>query len=88
MYTFHLQDQYEAPNHITRALILSISVCYRARLHNREDFDDHVSLCFVSPLSKIDGANQFYSEIKWYVISLVYAYLFYWLLLHVYNLEF
>ncbi len=56
------------PNSITRALILSISVCYRARLQNRDEFDNKIALCFVNPIPLYDGVRQFQDEIRWLVI--------------------
>ena len=52
-------------NEITRALILALSVCYHARLQEREEYVDGVVQQFKSPLGIPGGAKQFCNEIKW-----------------------
>ena len=53
-------------DNITRALILSLSVCYHARLHNRAHYEKDISKCFNHPLLLAGGDQQFRDEIKWY----------------------
>ena len=49
---------------ITRALILSVSVCYHARLQDRDEYENGVVQQFTAPLT-ITGKEQFCNEIKW-----------------------
>jgi hypothetical protein len=72
----HLQafirsPQPQATKRITRALILSLSVCYHARLQDRTGYEKGVSRQFVNPLSLHGGDKQFRDEIRWSVLSLV-----------------
>ena len=55
------------PDPITRSLLLAISVCYHARLQDREDYEEGVSAQFVAPLGLPGGATQFRKEIQWYL---------------------
>ena len=55
------------------ALIMSLSVCYHARLQERKDYETEIVNQFKSPLDKMeDGTRlpltvaQFKAEIKWY----------------------
>ena len=53
---------------IARALVLSVSVCYHARLQkDRDDYETGVSQQFVNPLSLPGGAERFRNEIRWLV---------------------
>ena len=52
---------------LTRSLILSISVCYHARLNNRKEFEEQIAREFTAPLTLSGGADQFRNEIRWYV---------------------
>ena len=54
------------PDPITRSLILAISVCYHARLQEREDYEKGVASQFVFPLRLPGGTAQFRNEIQWY----------------------
>ena len=54
------------PDPITRSLLLAISVCYHARLRDREDYEEGVSAQFVAPLGLPGGTAQFRREIQWY----------------------
>ncbi len=45
---------------ITRSLLLSVSICYRARLQDRKEYDDEIS----SKLAISGGAEVFRSEIR------------------------
>ena len=49
---------------MTRALILSVSVCYHARLQDRDEYENGVVQQFTAPLA-IAGREQFCNEIKW-----------------------
>uniref|UniRef100_A0A1X7TWB5 RZ-type domain-containing protein n=1 Tax=Amphimedon queenslandica TaxID=400682 RepID=A0A1X7TWB5_AMPQE len=51
-------------NEITRSLILSVSVCYHARLYKRDRYERHVVKQFVPPLA-VNGTVQFLNEIRW-----------------------
>ena len=50
---------------ITRAMIMSLSVCYHARLRQRGSFEDHICRYFKPPLGLSGGSEQFRNEIKW-----------------------
>ena len=52
---------------LTRSLILSISVCYHARLNDRKEFEEQIAQEFTAPLTLSGGADQFRNEIRWYV---------------------
>ena len=62
---------YESPGAIARALVLSLSVCYHARLQNRAEYEEGVANCFTGPISLPNGAHQFRNEIRWY--NYIYA---------------
>lgn len=51
---------------LTRSLILAVSVCYHARLNDREEFERQISQEFMSPLA-LSGEEQFRNEIIWYI---------------------
>jgi len=53
-----------SPDPITRSLLLAISVCYHARLQEREDYEEGVAAQFVAPLGLPGGAAQFRNEIQ------------------------
>ncbi len=50
----------------TRALILSLSVCYHARLQVRDKFEIGVVKQFSGPLA-CTGIDQFHNEMRWLV---------------------
>ncbi len=52
-------------NKITSALILSLSVCYHARLHERIPYEEEIAKCFSPPLLLPGGDQRFRDEIKW-----------------------
>ncbi|XP_064403130.1 E3 ubiquitin-protein ligase RNF213-like isoform X2 [Halichondria panicea] len=52
-------------NNVTIALILSLSVCYRARLQDREPYEEHIAACFNNPLLLHGGDERFRDEIRW-----------------------
>ena len=52
-------------NNVTIALILSLSVCYRARLQDREPYEEHIAVCFNNPLVLHGGDERFRDEIRW-----------------------
>ena len=54
----------QAPDPITRSLVLAISVCYHARLQEREDYEKDVTAQFIAPLSLPGGAAQFRNEVQ------------------------
>ena len=56
------------PDDITRALVLSLSVCYHARLQEREEFEDEVTKSFTGLINLPGGVQQFRDEIRWYVV--------------------
>ena len=69
---FHSQKRVPQPlfpDPITRSLLLAISVCYHARLRDREDYEEGVSAQFVAPLGLPEGAAQFRKEIQWYTLA-------------------
>ncbi len=64
----HIQDkleEYESPGAVIRALVLSLSVCYHARLKNREEYEEGVITHFTGPIQLDNGAQQFRNEIRW-----------------------
>lgn len=52
---------------ITRSLLLAISICYHARLQDREDYEKGVTAEFMVPLRLPGGAAQFRNEVHWYL---------------------
>lgn len=50
---------------VTRSLILAVSVCYHARLSNREEYEKEVVKQFTAPLTLPGGVVQFRNEIRW-----------------------
>lgn len=68
---FRRSPRPQSTRRITRALILSLSVCYHARLQDRTGYEKGVSKQFVNPLSLPGGDKQFRDEIRWLVLSLV-----------------
>ena len=50
---------------LTRSLLLSLSVCYHARLQDRSDYETGVAAEFKSPLILPGRAKQFRNEIRW-----------------------
>ena len=69
---FTRSPQPQAAKRITRALILSLSVCYHARLQDRTGYEEGVARQFKNPLSLPGGDKQFRDEIRWLVLLLVY----------------
>ena len=53
------------PDHITRSLLLAISVCYLARLQDRKDYEEGVAAEFMALLWLPGGAAQFRNEVQW-----------------------
>ena len=56
---------------ITWSLIISLSVCYHARLQVRDDYEREVVKQFRTPLNLPGGVKQFRWEIKWYTLLAV-----------------
>lgn len=56
---------YESPSAATRALILSLNVCYDARLINRDEYEKGVVEFFKGPIKLAHGSDQFRDEIRW-----------------------
>ena len=52
-------------NDITRALVLSLSVCYHARLQERDDYEEIIAQEFTGTLCLPRGSAQFRDEIRW-----------------------
>ena len=50
---------------LTRSLILAVSVCYHARLSEREEYEEGVAAEFTSPLTLSGGVNEFRNVIRW-----------------------
>lgn len=50
---------------LTRSLILAISVCYHARLTDRDEYEIEIVQQFSAPLELPGGQKQFQNEIKW-----------------------
>ena len=49
---------------LTRSLILAVSVCYHARLSEREEYEEGVGAQFTSPLTLSGGVNEFRNVIR------------------------
>ena len=64
---FQKDFKYKSPGAVVRALVLSLSVCYHARLQRRECYEDLVVRHFTGPITLPGGARQFRDEIRWYV---------------------
>ena len=58
-------------NDITRALVLSLSVCYHARLQNRDEYEEMIAQEFTGTLCLPRGSEQFRNEIRWWVTKYV-----------------
>lgn len=58
-------EDYESPGSVARALVLSLSVCYHARLDNREEYEEGVAEYFTGPIELVYGSDQFRDEIRW-----------------------
>lgn len=56
-------------DHHTRALILTIAVCYYAKLQYREDFEEYIAPLLMR--NAPDAPRIFKEEIRWYFISIV-----------------
>ena len=67
--------KYQSPGSIVRALVLSLSVCYHARLHRREKYVNKVVKFFTGPITLPGGAKQFRDEIRWYVCTYLHTYI-------------
>ena len=52
---------------LTRSLILAVSVCYHARLTDREEYEKRISGEFVAPLalSQTREVEEFRNVIRW-----------------------
>lgn len=61
--------RFQAPNDVTRALILALGVCYHAGLHNRLEYRECVARKFRDPCSFQGGHVTMLNEITWYVLS-------------------
>ena len=64
-----LDPGYVSPGSITRALVLALSVCYHARLQDREDYEEGVVKHFIGPINLPGGSEQFKDEIRWYKLK-------------------
>ena len=56
---------YESPGAAARALVLSLNVCYDARLFKRSEYEEGVVKLFKGPIELVHGVNQFRDEIRW-----------------------
>lgn len=61
----------QALSRITRALVLSLGVCYQARLRNREEFRAFVAGEFTGPCALSGGAQQIGDEIDRLVLNAI-----------------
>ena len=50
---------------LTRSLILSLSVCYHARLSDRKDYERKVAHEFTAPFVLSGGKTEFRNVIRW-----------------------
>ena len=55
----------EAHTDLTRSLILAVSVCYHARLTDREEYEEGVSRMFTAPLTLTREVEEFRDVIRW-----------------------
>ena len=58
-------EDYVSPGPIARALVLSLSLCYHARLESRTEYETGVVNCFTGTIALPGGAQQFRNEIRW-----------------------
>ena len=63
-------QQIQHPSNIARALILAVSVCYHARLQDREAYEDLMAGQFKNPLCLPRGAEDIRDVIRWYIVML------------------
>ena len=56
---------YVSPGPIARALVLSLSLCYHARLEKRTVYETGVVSYFTGAIALPGGAQQFRDEIRW-----------------------
>ena len=54
---------------LTRSLVLALSVCYHARLQEREEFEEGVVSQFTAPLTLLGKEQQFRMEIRRYDVQ-------------------
>lgn len=64
-------SEYRSPGPITRAIVLSLSICYHARLQNREEFENGVVNYFTGAIRLPGGSQQFRDEIRWYIFGAI-----------------
>lgn len=57
--------------------MLSLSVCYHARLHNREEYEMMVVNHFTGVIGLPGGPQQFRDEIRWYDKNKLYVEVFF-----------
>ena len=50
---------------LTYSLILAVSVCYHARLSDRQEYEQEISQKFTPPLALTGGADEFRDVIRW-----------------------
>ena len=50
---------------LTYSLILAVSVCYHARLSDRQEYEQEISQKFTPPLALSGGADEFRDVIRW-----------------------
>ena len=50
---------------LTYSLILAVSVCYHARLSDRQEYERKISRNFKPPLVLSGGADEFRDVIRW-----------------------
>ncbi len=58
-------EGYQSLGPVARALVLSLSLCYHARLEERGEYEEGVVARFAGPISLPGGAQQFRDEIRW-----------------------
>ena len=60
-------QQIQHPSSIAKALVLAVSVCYHARLQDREAYEDLMARQFQNPINLPRGAEDFRDIIRWYI---------------------
>jgi len=61
----------------TRSMIMTLAVCYHARIQEREKFEDHICPYFGLPLEKIDK-TKFQQEISRFILITFYKMWLHW----------
>jgi len=58
-----LMNVFQSLNCETRSMIMTLAVCYHARIQKREKYEDHICPHFSQPIEKVDK-QRFQQEIS------------------------